>query len=462
MIKYSYIIAYAILTICFHSSSLLAPTFNKNYSIKSYQYNILTGVVTEKTTKIKRHYRVGLVLDSPIFSTPITGLLYKVYHLSKAMIQRGHSYVFFICNRNFKTKKDIEALKIENIKVHLLDETLFYDKSYMEKIIKEEKIDILQYEVAQTFLSLGMPLKVKTSIPVVLTLHDIEDELMDQLGKHEHKNILNYLHYISGHLADSLVTLTPVDKEKRIACHGIPQDKIFVIPIGVDNTIAYKGMNSDDRIIGLVGNQFYEPNKRASIFLIDKILPIIKQRYYDTKVKIIGMVPNDLKNLYKDRADVIFTGAIENNTEYIKELSSFTIGTCCIDAGVGMNVKVSNYCAIGLPVILTPICHKGYENITSLKVVGLESEKISDEIIKMFEDKDYATKLGRLNNELIFKHLSWGKIAIKLEQALNYAYSHGEDEKQVEIKPIWMLEKRHDRSLLQGHHIIDSKSLELP
>ena len=179
----------------------------------------------------------------------------------------------------------LDKFKINNIKVHLLEENLFYNKHYMSQLIKKEKIDILQYEVAQTFLSLGIPLKKETHLPSILILHDIEDELMDQLGKHEYRDILDYTHFVASHLADALVTLTHIDKEKRVALHGVAPDKIFVTPIGVDKSFKDIGPNLDNQIIGMLGNQLYEPNKRATIFLIDKVLPLVQLKHPDAKNK---------------------------------------------------------------------------------------------------------------------------------------------------------------------------------
>lgn len=433
--------------------------FNKSYGKTHYSYNVETGSVKESSQPTQEAYKIGLIIDTPISNPPTTGFLYKVLFLSKAMIKKGHSYVFFICNRTFYTKEELSNFEIEGIKVHLLDEKLFYNKLYMSKLIQEEKIEILQYELAQTFLTLGNPIKNLINIPSVLTLHDVEEELMDVLGKSENKNIVDFTHYVAGHLADSLITLTNIEKEKRINKHGIPRDKIFITSIGVDDSIPYRGSNLNEKIIGFIGNQFYEPNRRATLYLIEKVLPLVKKKDPDAVVKIIGMCPEELKELYKNRKDVILTEEIKNHDQYIKEATSFTVGTCCTDVGSGMNVKVSNYCALGLPIVLTPICYKGYENIKSLQVVSLDPMKIAEEINKIFHNKNYAKKLGTMNHELVFKHLSWDKIAQNLENALHYAISHKEGSRssKVEIKPIWMLEKRHDDNMLKGHYIVEPR-----
>lgn len=380
----------------------------KRYPGECYSYDLSTGqIIKHCVTDARYPYNIGLVLDSPIHNTPINGMTYKVLYLSKEMVKRGHNYTFFICNRNFTSKEEVDALSIEGIKVHILDESLFYDAEYMSKLVLQEKIDVLQYETAQTFLKIGIPMKTRTDIPSSLVLHDLEVELFHQLGVYsEGTYLMDYVHYVSSNLADSVMTLTKVDQEKRILKHNLPREKTSVTPIGVDSSLPYVGPNLNEKIIGFVGNQLYEPNRRAVVYLIEEVLPIVHSTFADAEVKIIGNSSSDLRKAYEGRGDIIFTGVIQDDKEYIKELSSLSLGTCCIDVGTGMNVKIANYCAIGLPVILTPIARKGYEDISSLSIVEYDKHKVAKQIVRILGDEQYAKAIGSENNKLIFQYLS--------------------------------------------------------
>lgn len=448
-------------SICLHATVSFPIIFNIPYDNKIYGYDFSNGEIIENNIEVKSSYKIGLILDSAISSIPTTGLLYKVFSLSREMINKGHTYVFFICNRNFTSIKEIEKLYIPRIRIHILDENLFYNKDFMTNLVTKENLDAMQFEIPQTFLKLGVPLKNKTGLPSVLVLHDIEDELMETLNKNnkQENTLLDYTHYVAGHLADSVMTLTSVDRDKRIKKHGIPSEKIFVTPIGVDRSLSYTGPNLNEKIIGLVGNQFYEPNHRATIYLIEKVLPLVQKEHPDAKLKIIGMVSSELYNSYSHRKDIKFTGEIRDESDYIRELGSFTIGTCCVDSGCGMNVKISNYCALGLPVVLTPICHTGYEDITSLDLVQLDPQKIAEKINDILHDGSRAKQIGLLNHQLIYEYLSWEKISKTLEKAISHAVSGIKTNVSTtkNIKPVWISENRHSDNILKGHYISDSR-----
>jgi len=446
------------LSLFFISPTWCSSFFSKNCGQKNYTYRADTGIVSEGNNFIKKKYRVGLIFASSITSsTPTTGFLYKVFSLTQAMREKGHQYIFYICNSSFKTKEDLDCLKIKGVKAYIIDESLFYNNKYMASLVKKDNVDVLQYEDPQTFLALGAPIKTITDIPSVLVCHDIEDELMNDLGKYETKPLLDYLHYIATHLADSVMTLTEIDKKRRVSRHGIPEDKIFVTPIGVDETLPFKGPNLERKVIGFVGNLFYEPNKRAVDYLINKVFPFVKMVHPNAEIKIIGKTPKELAFRYRDQKDVFFTGEIKDQERYLDEMSTFTVGTCCIDVGCGMNVKVANYCGIGIPVVLTPIGRKGYEKIDSIQEVPLCPQEIAKRINAILGNSDYAQKLGKESHRQIFKNLSWRNIAINLENALHYAYKTKSDKnKIVPIYPIWMDEKRHETHTLKGIHVIEA------
>lgn len=435
---------------------------SKRYGNECYSYNLCTNKVVKSTTAAtKSPYHIGIILDFPIHSFPTNGMTYKVLSLSKEMVKIGHKCTFFVCNRNFTNDAEVRALKIDGIKVHILEEDLFYDVNYISALLIKEKVDVVQYEAAQVFLKLGVHIKARTQMPSALVLHDIESNLFTQLNfSHEDIQEADYVHYVASHLADSVITLTKLDQKKRILSHNIPREKVFITQIGVDESLSYQEPDFEQKIIGFVGNQYYEPNKRAVTFLIEEVLPVVIHSVPDAKLKIIGNTPNDLIKLYKGRGNIIFTGVIPDKEEYAKALSSLFIGTCCIDAGTGMNVKVSNYCAAKLPVVLTPIAAKGYEDITSLNITQFDKNKISEQIIHFLNNKDDARQKGLENNNLILQHLSWHEIAKSMESALKYAIHSkiGDIRDSVDIKSSKVLDQmitNSNNKLLKGHHIVD-------
>ena len=306
-------------------------------------------------------------------------------------------------------------------------------------------------------------MKKNMCLPAVLVLHDIEDEFLETLGnKKQDNDLLDYVHYVSGHLADSVLTLTNVDREKRIQKHGILPEKIFVSPMGFDSSINYKGPNMRDNVILFVGNLFHEPNRRAVDFLIKHILPKVIKVHSDAKVKIMGMGSEELKRHYKENEHIIFLGEIRDEGDYLHELSTGTVGTCCVDSGCGMNAKIAGYGAVGLPIVLTPLGHTGYENITSLIVTAFDAEMIAREIIDLLSNKRKAKRIGTQNNMLMSKYLSWENVAVSMEKANLYAYRCVKGRIKCTVpnmKPLWFVEKRHISKVLKGHYVINNKEI---
>lgn len=431
-------------------------TLNRQYGKMIYSYDMNNQKINiYEQANTKKNYRVAIIIDTAISNPPTTGLLYKIHYLSKALIKKGHEIIWLIGNRNFISEDQLKEFKVEDIKVHIIPPSLFYNADYMNKILMTERIDIVEYEIAQTFLTLGIQLKKINGIPTVLVLHDIEDELKRTLNEHEKGDLLNYIQYTSAILADAVVSLTFEDQESRKKA-GIPIEKLFLTPIGVEEDLPYKGVNTRKNILLFLGNLFYKPNTMAVEQLINEIMPLVLKDVPDTKLKIVGMTPEAMISKYSHLDYVHFTGRIDREEEFFNTLGLGTIGLCNVQAGSGMNVKVANYAASGLPVIVTPIGIKGYEEITSLSLVPDDSIAISKEIVNLLKNKNLAKQLGEKNRVLIMQKLSWSSISAEMEKALNYAFYSSNNHVKTEdkIMPIWFEECRDSVQILKKHYII--------
>ena len=71
-------------------------------------------------------------------------------------------------------------------------------------------------------------------IPVVATLMDAIPLSHPQWASQRARNLKNWLWRKSGHWADHIVTISEFSKNEIVRCFGIDDDKISVIPLGVD------------------------------------------------------------------------------------------------------------------------------------------------------------------------------------------------------------------------------------
>lgn len=406
-----------------------------------------------------KKYRIAIIIDTAIAIPPTTGVTYRLYYLSLEMIKRGHEILWILGNRNFKSEKNLEELSGTKIRTHLLPNRLFYDAEYVAQILIEEKVDLVQYEIAQTFVSLGAQIRHLTKLPTLLELHDVEATIHNLLGEDEEVPLSKFIQYIAGESADAIVSMTPMDYKTLIDDLGIQKDKMFLAPNGVnvgefDEIIVDRSENT----LLFLGNLFYPPNQKGFIYAADELLPELSKNRSVT-LKSIGMVPGSLKEKYKNHRNIEFMGEIKDKAEFISELKSSTIGLCTVFAGSGMKVKILDYSMAGLPVVSTKIGISGYENVDSI-IVQDDKEKIVAEILKILEDKIYAERLGTANKERVSALYGWPSVAEKIESALALADNFNMKKMREEkFKPLWLEEGRHEEKVLDSHYVIDKNKI---
>ena len=437
---------------------------NKFINKKLFSYSYTSNKIFVKTFlpyKNKKNIKIGIIIDTVISIPPTTGVTYRLYYLSKKLSKLGYKIVWFLGNRNFSDEKSLEQLKIKGVKIYLLPPKLFYNIQFLNSLILKEDIDILQYEITQTFLSLGIPLQRLNNLPTLLEIHDVEASLRKTLGRKKEVDFMNFLQFVAGNLSDAVIAMTIMDRRILIDEIKIPKEKIFLAPNGIEASLPYNGINKKESVLLCLGNMFYPPNKNGLLFLIKKVIPLVKKSVVDIKLKVIGMVPIELKNKYKKRKEIIFTGEIRNDNLFNKELSSSTIGLCTVFAGSGMKVKILNYCASGLPVIVTPLGLSGYEKIKSLIKVEPKANSIAGAIIKLIEDKKKLVMIGKENRRKIIKLFNWGKITKEIIKAYNFAYNirNAITHKLKIPTPLWLEEGRHSERILEKYYIINAKEI---
>jgi len=318
----------------------------------------------------KKSPKVAIIMDTFFSFPPITGFNYRMYHLTKHLQKNNVEVIWILPNRGISSNKQIQNLKSTEIPMYILPVDLFYDKYELVKIIKANKITVIQFESAQTFIELGIFLKQIMSIPVLLEFHDIESTLRETISAKESVETLEYIQYIASIIADHIICFTELDKKHLTNKLCVPSDKITLIPNGINSEDfpLYEDIEKNRSLV-FVGNLFYKPNKESLEYFLNDILPLIHHEYPDLEVKIIGLTPKEIVNKYQKISYIKFLGVINNNEIYMKELQSSLIGLSIVLSGSGMNIKNLSYAGAGLAVLTTNLGANGYECLSNLNIV---------------------------------------------------------------------------------------------
>lgn len=115
-----------------------------------------------------------------------------------------------------------------------------------------------------------------------------------------------------------------------------------------------------------IGNLRSIQNQDAVAYFLDHVLPLVNismsQKY---KLILAGSIPDNIKNIYKERKDVWVYGAFKNLDE-LRELN--VIGVAPINIGAGLQNKVVDYIDISIDFVATSISVGGLSQVNELNL----------------------------------------------------------------------------------------------
>lgn len=338
----------------------------------------------------------------------------------EAFAQKGYDISLITDSRTWIIPNDLSIpvhklpiLNRKNLLQHILPNTL-----RLVKILKQVNPDIVhlhaQHHYSPAILISGYPFILTSWGKEVLVLSHA-DPAWFSLAK----------------LTASKAKKVTVDAEclKNIWINmGVPDEKIKVIPFGVDTNkfnpnidgsdIRKKlHINEEDEVV-ISTRPFYSD---YNISCLIRAIPSVLARHKNTKfiVKGSGPLENHLKTLaekLKVSSNVRFVGIVSRN-EFPKYLSAADIyvSTCLVDS---TSVSLLEAMACGLPPVVTDI--PGNREWIDNEKNGLlyppqNPKALAQKIIQLIEDKHLRKSFGKKCVQIVKDRATWEQCVSKME-----------------------------------------------
>lgn len=154
-----------------------------------------------------------------------------------------------------------------------------------------------------------------------------------------------------------------------------------------------------------IGNMHSVQNYDAALFFAKDVLPIVLQSFPSVKFRIIGRIRQEQKEYFSKIKQVVVVGEVPS---VAKSASFAGLGVCSVRLGAGVQNKVLEYMALGLPVVSTSIGLEGFsaEPMRDLLVAD-DANEIALACIKLLKDRNLARELAVNARNFVENHHSW-------------------------------------------------------
>jgi glycosyltransferase involved in cell wall biosynthesis len=161
----------------------------------------------------------------------------------------------------------------------------------------------------------------------------------------------------------------------------------------------------------------YYANVDGVIWFTKEILPLIRRKIPGVRFVIVGSKPaREVCELAKNEG-VIVTGFVKDTREHLKKAD---VVVAPLRIARGIQNKILEAMAMGLPVVATPIAFEGIkaEKDKDLLVEG-DRERFANAVVKLLEEESLRESLGGNARRAVENNHNWTRNLGKLDSLLN-------------------------------------------
>jgi sugar transferase (PEP-CTERM/EpsH1 system associated) len=212
----------------------------------------------------------------------------------------------------------------------------------------------------------------------------------------------------------SLVATRP---EEALLGSFAPWAPATVIPNGVDlEYFAPPARPADGMTIVFTGAMQYVPNVDAVRYFCDAILPRVRARCPDSRFVIVGKDPAPAVQRLGSRPGVLVTGAVPDVRPFLR---SATVAVAPLRIARGVQNKVLEAMAMGVPVVATGKAHEGLDARPGEHLLVEDDPALfADAVVRLLGSRGLRDQLSRAGRQFVEARHSWAASMAELDEVI--------------------------------------------
>ena len=204
-------------------------------------------------------------------------------------------------------------------------------------------------------------------------------------------------------------------------------ENLHVIPNGVAiDDFPYTDEGREGNLIVLTGRMGYFPNSDAAVYFATEVLPLIRRQVPDARFDIVGAHPPRRVQQLARLPGVLVTGYVPRIQEYLARAS---VAVAPMRSGSGMQFKVIEAMAGGIPVVATPYAIGGIEAVSGENLFIAETaEGLAEQTVRLLKDPTLRRRLARSARRLVEAKYTWERSVAMLDDVYRLAMLKGKNQ----------------------------------
>jgi len=233
----------------------------------------------------------------------------------------------------------------------------------LDAMLARERYDAVLFES-----SLMAGYHVPANVMTIIDQHNIEHELLQRIYRSEKSPLRKWYNWCESRVLKRMeleycrktdIVLVVSERERLLLKEWLPDQRIEVVPNGVDTEIFHRDASSQElpEQIIFTGTMDYYPNTQAVLFFAKYCWPLIREQLPAATWLIVGKnPPREVQRLATMFPSVTVTGTVPDVRPY---LVTSTVAIAPIQAGGGTRLKILEALAAQTAMVSTTIGCEG-------------------------------------------------------------------------------------------------------
>ncbi len=222
---------------------------------------------------------------------------------------------------------------------------------------------------------------------------------------------------------DHTFLVSEIDRQFLFGSHRPRLDRVSVCSNGVDLSNMPFQYSEEGKDIVFIGNMYSLQNLDAATFMATEVFPLIRAHRRDASLRLIGRILKKDATRLKHIEGVMVTGEVP---DVAFEARNAGVGVCPLRLGAGVQNKVLEYMALGLPTVSTSLGLEGFRaKVGQDLLIANDAVGLAEAVLRLLNDRDQAKTMAESARKYVELNHSWesqlAPLIEKIDESLNYS-----------------------------------------
>lgn len=224
-------------------------------------------------------------------------------------------------------------------------------------------------------------------------------------------------------LASHVFTVS--DDDRRAFTAYLPSEKVTTVPTGVDlEYFRPVPATQQNNTLVFTGAMDWMPNEDAILYFCSTILPLIRERVPDVKLRVIGRKPTrKVVALQETDANLEVTGTVDDIRPYVRDAAVYVVP---LRIGGGTRIKIFEAMAMGMAVVSTTVGAEGLPVEHGKNILLADTPtSFADATVTLLTQPMARQRIGNAARALVEKRYDWTAVTNIVDETLKRVVTAG-------------------------------------